>query len=251
MNEKNVNLVASSTAWEWYKKSWALFLKKPLFFILQFLVFYSLQIGVQILGPLSSFASNMVWCVLAVGYYYFCERLESGQEVHFSDFFKPLETKLKPLLVLAVYLTFFLLIYLAGVVVMAVIISGASILSLLQYPLGIVEYFLANILVGVFILTLVILIPLAVLMMVSLFSPMLVYFDNLKPMEAMKKSLNACVRNSVPFLVHGLIFMGLSILALIPLAFGYFVLIPVVHISLYFAYKDIFRVSSTPHFNNF
>lgn len=241
MNENKLKIVGATDAWIWYKKSWTLFLKNPIFFVLQFLVFYSLQFGVQILGPVSSFASNIIWCVLSVGFYYFCEKLESGQTVTFGDFFKPLEGKLKPLIILAVYLTSFLLIYIAAAVIMAIIIGGVGIINLFSYPLGIVEYFLANILVGIFILTMVILVPLAILMMASIFSPLLVYYENFKPMDAMKKSLHACVQNSMALLVHGIIFCGLAILALIPLGLGYFVLVPIVHITLYYAYKDIFK----------
>ncbi len=72
------------------------------------------------------------------------------------------------------------------------------------------------------------------------FAPALVMLDDMKPVDAMKLSFQGCWRNIVPFLLYGLISIGLAIVALLPLGLGIFILSPVLMASMYTAYRDIF-----------
>jgi uncharacterized membrane protein len=72
------------------------------------------------------------------------------------------------------------------------------------------------------------------------FAAPLVVFHQLGAIEALKSSFNACLRNIVPFLIYGLILLGLAIVASIPFGLGWLVLGPVLVASLYTAYRDIF-----------
>ena len=78
------------------------------------------------------------------------------------------------------------------------------------------------------------------------YAPLLVYFDDLAPLPAMKWSFVACIRNVLPFLVYGLCILA-GMFAVMPLAMGLrqydlalWLLAPVVLPSLYVSYKDIF-----------
>lgn len=82
------------------------------------------------------------------------------------------------------------------------------------------------------------------LLMTLLFGPALIVFNKLNALQAMKVSLIACVKNSLPFLVYGIVGLVLSVLATLPLLLGWIVLIPVSFASIYFAYKDIFPIST-------
>ncbi len=81
------------------------------------------------------------------------------------------------------------------------------------------------------------------LLMTMLFGPALIVFNKLNVLQAMKASLVACVKNSLPFLVYGIVGLILSVLATLPLFLGWIVLVPVSIASIYYAYKDIFPVS--------
>lgn len=72
------------------------------------------------------------------------------------------------------------------------------------------------------------------------FAPALVTFHDLKPVDALKMSFFACLKNIVPFLLYAIILVVLSIIAAIPFGLGFLVLIPVVLASIYSAYRDIF-----------
>lgn len=249
MNIIQVKELDSSVALEWYKKSWQIFQKNFPLFILQFFTFFIFQMAVQVLGPLSTLASNILWCLFIVGLFYTCDKIDKGEEVKFSDFFKGFDKNTKPLVILGLYLSAILFVYIAFVIIMVILIGGLSILSYINNPQEIVDYLLANFLISIFILTLVILIPLTILLMASIFSPGLVFFENLKPLDAMKKSLIACVQNSMVFLMHGLWFILFSIIASIPLGLGFLILLPIVNLTIYFAYKDIFPSEPTSIIN--
>jgi len=78
------------------------------------------------------------------------------------------------------------------------------------------------------------------LMMATYFAPALICLHEKPAIEAMRLSLRACWRNFWPFTVMALCAMGLGIVATLPLLMGWFLLIPVLFVLTYCAYRDIF-----------
>ena len=72
------------------------------------------------------------------------------------------------------------------------------------------------------------------------FAPALVFFNNMPPLDALKASFNACLKNILAFLVYGLIVLVLMFFAALPAGLGFLVLIPVLSGSVYASYRDIF-----------
>jgi uncharacterized membrane protein len=79
------------------------------------------------------------------------------------------------------------------------------------------------------------------LVMAVWFAPALVVLRGVEPLQAMRLSFNGCLRNIVPFLLYGLVGIGLAIVATIPLLLGWLVLGPVTIASLYTSYCDIYE----------
>ena len=79
-----------------------------------------------------------------------------------------------------------------------------------------------------------------VMLMALLFAPALVVFEDVRPLEALKSSLIACLRNIRAVLLYGVLGLALMILGLIPFGLGLAVVGPVVTASVYAAYRDIF-----------
>jgi uncharacterized membrane protein len=73
------------------------------------------------------------------------------------------------------------------------------------------------------------------------FAPALVVFRRTPAIEAMRESFAAVMRNFVPFLVFGLIYFVAAIVASIPFALGWLVLVPVSLLVVYGSYKDVFE----------
>ena len=72
------------------------------------------------------------------------------------------------------------------------------------------------------------------------FSPCLVVFHDAQPIQAVRQSFRACLKNIVPFLIYGVIAMVFAVAAAIPLGLGLLVWAPVIVASVYTAYRDIF-----------
>lgn len=83
----------------------------------------------------------------------------------------------------------------------------------------------------------VLVIPLSMAMW---FAPALVLFNRMAPLDACKASLNACLKNILPFLVLGLIVFVLAFFAALPVGLGFLVLIPVLAGTAYASYQDVF-----------
>lgn len=72
------------------------------------------------------------------------------------------------------------------------------------------------------------------------FSSAQVMFDNASPVDALKNSFSASLKNIPAMALFGGIYIVLSVIAAIPLGLGFLVLIPVSMGALYASYKDIF-----------
>jgi uncharacterized membrane protein len=72
------------------------------------------------------------------------------------------------------------------------------------------------------------------------FAPALVMIHDMAPIEAMKASFFACLRNLVPFLLYGLVMFIAAVIAVIPFGLGMLVWVPVAVASTYVAYRQIF-----------
>lgn len=97
------------------------------------------------------------------------------------------------------------------------------------------------------------------LLMALWFAPLLVHFDGLGPIAAMRASLLACLKNAGPLLVYGgAIMIGMMVilfvlliargagLALAPYDLVLWLLTPIVLPSVYVSYKDVFRSGAAP-----
>jgi len=90
------------------------------------------------------------------------------------------------------------------------------------------------------------------LFMALWYAPLLVYFNDLNPLAAMKWSLVACVKNTGAMLVYGAVIVaGLIVAIPFTTALGQydvtlFLLAPVVVPSIFASYKDIFLAGTAP-----
>lgn len=72
-------------------------------------------------------------------------------------------------------------------------------------------------------------------------APALVALHGLGPWEAMGLSLRGFLGNLLPFVVYGVLLLVLAVLAAIPIFLGFLILLPMMMISIYLAYRDIYR----------
>ena len=162
--------------------------------------------SVSLIGP-------MVFCLLTPllcsGALRACQKASNSERLEVSDFFSGFQTNTNGLVIL-------------GVIIMAC-------------QAGFVVLFEGSLVARL--LSLLLLFP---LVMAIWFAPALVFFNNMPPVEALKASFNACLKNTLPVLVYGLVVMVLLFFAALPVGLGFLVLIPVLSGSVYVSYRDIF-----------
>ena len=71
-------------------------------------------------------------------------------------------------------------------------------------------------------------------------APALVVFQGEGVIDSMKASFAGCLKNIVPFLVYGVVFFLLALVAMIPIGLGWLVLGPMLSASVYTSYRDIY-----------
>ncbi len=74
------------------------------------------------------------------------------------------------------------------------------------------------------------------------FAPALVVLQDRKPVDALKTSFTACLKNVVPFLVFGIASLLIAILCTIPLGLGLLIFMPAMFASQYTSFADIFAL---------
>ena len=80
------------------------------------------------------------------------------------------------------------------------------------------------------------------LTMAMQFAPMLVFFNQMAPRNALLASLMGSVRNIVPFAVYSMIIQLIAfVVSMIPYGLGWIMLLPLMLTSMYVAYRDIFN----------
>jgi hypothetical protein len=90
------------------------------------------------------------------------------------------------------------------------------------------------------------------LLMALWFAPLLTYFHDVRPWPALRASFVACVKNTVPMFVYGLVlFVALMVLVPIGIRLGFYdlgvwLMAPALVPSIYASYKDIFVARSAP-----
>jgi hypothetical protein len=90
------------------------------------------------------------------------------------------------------------------------------------------------------------------LLMAVWFAPLLIYFEDIRPLASLKLSFQACLRNTMPMLVYGMVLMaGLFLtlplgMALRQYDLSVWLLAPVFVPSIYASYRDIFIPDEEP-----
>jgi uncharacterized membrane protein len=78
------------------------------------------------------------------------------------------------------------------------------------------------------------------LMMAAWFAPLLVIFYDMPPLEAMRLSFVACLKNIIAFQLYAVILVVLTVIATMPYGLGLFILVPTLFTSIYVSFGDIF-----------
>jgi uncharacterized membrane protein len=223
----------------WWTDGWALFAKSALLWVALGVILIVGLAVISMVPLLGSLASALLTPVLVGSWMLAARKVEQGGTLEVADLFTCFKgDRFAPLLVqgallLAASVVIFLVAAALGMgAVMGMAAGGAR-----DHMGGMVAAMGAG-----FFAMLAVLVLGAVVSMALWFGPALVVFRNIQPVDALRHSALAILKNWLPFLVYGLIGIVAAIVASIPFGLGWILLVPVTMLTMYVSYRDVFGV---------
>ncbi len=220
----------------WWSEGWALFTKNAGMWIVLSLILLVISVVLSVIPLVGGLALAVLFPVFMGGWMMAAAKQEAGGALEVGDLFLGFKDKLSPLAVIgALTLVASIII----VVIVGVLGVGAAFGIAAGGSRGSGGGILAGLLSGLVAIVLCLGVGF-VFGMALWFAPALVVFDNIAPIEAMKASFAASLKNIIAFVLFGVIYIVLAIVASIPFGLGWIVLIPVLLLTAYTSYKDVF-----------
>jgi len=221
----------------WWTDAWAMFIKNAAIWVVLGLILFIILFVLAIIPLVGQLASVLLLPVFAGSWMTAATKQEGGGALEVGDLFTAFKgERLTPLIVLGVL---FLIAMVVIVGVMGVLGFGGAVGMLAGGMMGSGRGMMAGMGIGL----LAMLVGLALLTLVTMalwFAPPLVALRGVAPVDAMKLSFAASLKNVVPFLLWGIIYLIASVIATIPLGLGWLVLWPLLMLTMYTSYKDVF-----------
>jgi uncharacterized membrane protein len=233
----NIKTVPLGRGFDWINEGFGLFLKNPLIWIINLVIFLAIVTVLSLIPFIGAFAALLLQPVLIGGMLLGCQALERGEELRIEHLFDCFRRDANPLIMLGLYSG---IAYLLVGAVIFVLVGGAVGLGVLGEITNRPDVAFSGAMLGfVFsgLIGMALSIPIA---MATWFAPALVIFRRLPALEAMKASFFGCLRNMMPFLLYGIVLLLFAAIAAIPFGLGLLVLGPTLIASVYTGYRDIF-----------
>jgi hypothetical protein len=229
--------------WLWIKQGYDLFRKSPLLWMVLVSIGVVGLFGIASVPMVGDPLSTLLFPVLLAGYMFGCRALEQGDDLELAHLFSGFRKHAQQLVTLgginlvSQLLIFGLMMLTGGAAVVSIIMSGKPV----EDPAVVTQAFAGagfSMLIGALLFSL--------LVMAMQFAPMLVIFEGMAPIPAMKTSLRAFLRNFLPLTVYGLLLLPFAIIATLPMMLGWVVLLPVIITTMYTTYADMFPAHREP-----
>jgi uncharacterized membrane protein len=224
--------VAAGHGWTWISEGYALFKLQAGTWILILMVLGLIIIVASLVPLVNWILPSLIIPGLSAGVILGCKALNDGDRLTVGHVFSAFKTRGSALLLLG--LAGFVL-YLIALIPLFFVLGGSFVAMMRGDPsalwgagMGLLLAFLGTMAISV---------P---VYMAVWFAPALVALHDEPPLAALRQSFGGCLKNVVPFLLYGVIVLGLALVAVIPFGLGLLVLMPVIFASVYTSYRDIF-----------
>ena len=228
--------VPAGHGWRWIADAWTFMGDQRWTFIGVILLYWLLVIAVSFVPGLGGLAVALFSPVISGGIMLGCEAVRRGERLEVGHLFAGFQRHFGKLVAIgAISLGLGVLVAIVMVAILGVSFAGVFLGGAEPSPEQIAGMGMT--------IALAVLVALAisipVYMLVWFAAPLIVLAD-VDVGTALKSSFSACLKNIVPFLVWGVMALLLGILAMIPIMLGWLLLGPVLMVSVYTGYRDIF-----------
>jgi hypothetical protein len=231
--------VAAGRGWGWVAAAWRLFKNSPLTWVGAIVLYLLIIIALGFIPFVGGLVTTILGPMFTGGLMIGAHHQHAGGHFELKHLFAGFSHQSGPLALVGVaYLGFGILI---GLVVLLGLVAVFALagpgwsagVDLSQFdPAQLSPLMALPFLVG-----LLLVIPLA---MAMLFAPALVALNAVPVLRALSLSLKGCWRNLLPFLVFSLVGLGLVLASVLALGLALLVVMPVLTIALYIAYREIY-----------
>lgn len=230
--------VPAGHGWQWIADAWAFTGPQRGMFIGMFALFALIAVVLGIVPVLGGIASALVMPLIAGGFWLGCDAVRRGERLDIGHLFAAFQPHANKLIGLGA-------LSLAAIAVMVVVVAaifggtvGLMFLGAQPSPDELAAGFAAAMLAALVMLALSI--P---WYMAMWFAIPLIVFERSDIVPALRTSFFACLKNIVPFLLWSVAIFVLGIAASIPFMLGWLLLGPVMMVSIYLSYRDVFHAA--------
>ena len=233
MEAQHVN---AASGWLWIKQGYWLFKKSPVLWIT--------MVSIGVVGSVATYAVpiigdalvTLLFPALLTGYMLGCHALENDEELKLSHLFAGFHNSTTQLITLGGIslvgnmLILGVMMLAGGDTLVSILMSGKPVDNPAILMQAAENATIALLLGGALFYT---------LLMATQFAPMLIVFNKLSPVSAMKVSLKACLRNMLPLLLYGVMMLPFVAIASMPMMLGWLILLPIITGSMYAIYRNL------------
>lgn len=226
----------------WYGFGWRIFARNPGVWIAMMLLIVVAVLVLQFIPLIGPLLLSLISPALTGGMMYGAREVDDGRPAKANHLFKGLadDHTRAPMLMLGGVMLGLSILF---AIVAAIIVGGAVGIGAVSGAANdangaVVALGAAG--VGMLLMFLITVIFTLVTFAVLAFAIPLVMFNRTRPVEAMKSSVDASLKNFLPLTVFVTIYFISAMIAAIPFLLGFVVLIPVTTAALYAGFRDIY-----------
>lgn len=234
----NIRRVAPGRGWQWIVAAFRLFRKNPLIWVVLNMALLLIGVVLSVLPVLGAYLLYLLTPVFLGGIMAAAKDFEAGKDLEIAHLFRGFRHNAAHLVTVGG-------VYLVGQVVISgamLTVGGPEFQEAVKAGIGALDASAltpegASRLLQAMLVGSVLFVPLA---MAVWFAPALVILDDQPGFQALWSSLLACLRNAMPLLIYSIVSSVLLLFALIPFGLGLILWTPVMLLTIYTSYRDVF-----------
>ena len=229
----------------WIGAGWNIFTQAPLSWVVCMVIMLVIAIVLSLVPFIGGLVNYVLFALFAGGLMIGCQAQHQGRPLEIGDLFAGFKEKTTGLLTVgALYAVASVALFIIGAILFAVLLGTTGIIgALMSGDHAAIAALVGGSIIGMLIIALIVLALYVPIAMAFWFAATLVALQDVTPTAAIRMSFSACLKNFMPFLVYGVVFLVIFILAVLPFALGLLVAFPLRYASTYAAYRDIFRAN--------
>lgn len=228
--------VETGAGWNWIAQGWEIFMKNPGIWIVLALILFVVYFVLSWIPIIGGLAASVLGPALLGGLIYGARELDHDRSLEIPHLFQAFSDSDRTVPMLLLGLVPLAAAIITGILAMG-LVAGAAGTAALTGSSGAAMGMMAGGGLMLFLITVVIGLVVGALLM---FAVPRVMFGHAEPIPALKDSLQAVLGNIGAYIVFGLSYILLSILAMIPFGLGMLILMPVMAGAVYSANKQVF-----------